>query len=71
MSRKVRALLVALALINGIGSGALFGSGAGPMAYGMPGQTANGGVVIGDCYHFDVGLDVWAPWGPSFYIDQC
>lgn len=37
--------------------------------YGVPGRTANGGVVIGDCYHWDAGLELWGR--PGFFIDEC
>ncbi len=38
-------------------------------AYGVPGITANGGIVAGDCYHFDVGVEVWG--SPGLFVDEC
>jgi hypothetical protein len=38
-------------------------------AYGSPGRTDNGGVALGDCYHFNVGIELWGH--PGVFYDQC
>lgn len=42
---------------------------AGVHTYGVHGETANGGVVAGDCYHFDLGVEFWGK--PGVFVNQC
>jgi hypothetical protein len=36
--------------------------------YGRPGQ-ANVGLVVGDCYHFDMGVEFAG--SPGFFVNEC
>ena len=69
MSKTIATIAACLALFAANGAANLY-LGAGIHTYGLHGETANGGVVAGDCYHFDVGFELWgADAGP--FVNQC
>jgi hypothetical protein len=66
VKRTALILILAFAFVANGAAHLVFG--AGIETYGHVG-TQNGGVVAGDCYHFDVGFELWGH--PGFFVDEC
>lgn len=67
----------AIALVTSVGmlaaAGLIDHSLRGPLTtnvwtYASP---ASAGIVVGDCYHHNVGFELYGTEGPAFFQDQC